>query len=201
MKNLNVLFAVLIVGTFQTLSAQDFNDQASASHSLSYVVPQIAILDIFDTNGNIHEPSFILLNADHGTATEAGTYDFTTMDYNSLFINYTSVVPAAAADLNHIDVSVSGTLPSGANLRITPQQPVIVAGGGDASKGVSVTGGVIFNNDNLAPKTLVNTIGSVYTGDGAHGVQLNYALEQVGEFTDFKAGTYNADVTYTISNI
>ena len=48
---------------------------------------------------------------------------------------------------------------------------------------------------------VITGIGSVYTGQGQKGLQFTYSLAEDGNFADYKAGTYNSTLIYTISGL
>jgi hypothetical protein len=209
MKNLNLLFASAALIFAANVNAQDFNDVNFASHTLAVDVPEIALLDIYDV-ANTGEATNVNLDMIPTVNQEAGLYTFAGVNYTGLYLNYTSVVADAANasgfDLDRtINVMLSGQMPGSVDLVITPVDPVLGSanGGTVASAGTkaatSVKLGVTNPLDTDVP--LVNSIESVYTGDGAFGVALTYTLEQNGNFAAYNAGTYDSTITYTLTDL
>jgi|21_taG_2_1085346.scaffolds.fasta_scaffold00952_11 hypothetical protein len=212
MKKLNLIFAVAMVMSAQSLFAQDNNDTNQASHSLTVDVPEVAIIDIYDASTGT-EAGPITMDMDNVTRvannnSEAGLYAFGDERYSSLYLNYTSVVGAAGTTFDQvrsIDVKLEtgSELPGSVDFVITPSAATIDPMGGDAS-----SRGVVKPAAKFGVTTPINTsvmlvenIKSIYTGDGAKGVQLEYSLEQNGNFSAYKADTYTASVLYTISDL
>ncbi|MEQ6122525.1 hypothetical protein [Reichenbachiella sp. MALMAid0571] len=212
MKTLKLIFAVAVVFGFQNLSAQDNNDTNEASHSLTVDVPEVAIIDIFDAATGT-EAGPITMNMDNVTKvannnSEAGLYAFGDERYSSLYLNYTSVVGAAGTTFDQtrtIDVKLENgsELPGSVDFVITPSAAAIDPMGGDASSRGTIKPAAKFGvttpiNTSVV---LVENIKSIYSGDGAKGVQLEYSLEQNGNFSAYQADTYTASVLYTISDL
>ena len=212
MKNSNLLFvAILSLGLFQSVNAQDNNDINLANHQLNINVPEIAILDIYDSNTGFEAGPIEFNMADAteaGVNSEAGSYQFSAIDYQGLYINYTSVVGKVGSGFDttrQIDVQFEpgSTFPSNLDLRISPQAPVITANGGTVSSAGAVTApGIVLGTTTPAgtDALLVNSIESVYTGNEAWGVKLAYTLEQNGNFAGYEAGLYQATLRYTLSD-
>lgn len=212
MKNSNVLFvAILSLGLFQSVNAQDNNDINIATHQLNVNVPEIAIIDIYDSNTGFEAGpiDFNMAEAtEQGVNSEAGLYNFSAIDYQGLFINYTSVVGQVGSGFDtsrQIDVQFEpgSTFPSNLDLRITPEAPIITANGGTVSSAGAITaGGVALGTTTPAgiDALLVNSIESVYTGNDSWGVKLAYTLEQNGNFAGYQANLYQATLRYTLSD-
>ena len=211
MKQITFMASVLAFAA-APLMAQDFSDVASASHVLNTSVPELALIDVFDANTGIESAAQLFdlaLLSQAGVNKEAGVYRFQDVSITNLYINYTSVVgdPLDGFDASRaisVQMAAGSTFPLSLDLRITPSAPIITANGGTvASAGTIVAAGVALGA--TVPigvdATLVNAIGSVYSGDGAFGVPLTYTLEQNGNFADFKAGSYAATLQYTISDL
>ncbi|MDT0643954.1 hypothetical protein RM553_14040 [Zunongwangia sp. F363] len=214
MKNFKSIFALAAVIGFQQLSAQDNNDTNIASHILDVNVPEVALLDIYDSNTGT-EAAAIMFDMTNvtlsGTNAEAGLYAFEDISYTDLYLNYTSVVANAANtegyDLTrkiNVQFEPGSTFPGNLDLRIMPEAPVIITDGGTAdSAGTVMPGGVALGatvpvgTDAL----LVDSIESVYTGDQDYGVRLTYSLEQNGNFAGYNAGSYQSTIVYTLTDL
>lgn len=214
MKKVNLLIVTLAALFANNVNAQDNNDTNIASHSLDVNVPEVALLDIYDDNTGT-EAGAVLFDMTNvtilGSNAEAGLYAFEDMSYSNLYLNYTSVVANAANtdgfDLTrqiNVQLEPGSTFPGNLDLRITPQAPQIVADGGTvASAGTVTAGGVALGKSTAigVDALLVDSVESVYTGDEAQGVKLTYTLEQNGNFAAYNAGSYQATITYTLTDI
>ena len=201
----------LVALSVQGLMAQDNNDTNQATHQLDVIVPEVALIDIWDANTNV-EAGVIMMDMANvtlvGTNAEAGLYAFQDIDYQDLYLNYTSVAGAGGSGFDvtrQIDVQFESqsTFPGALDLRITPEAPLIVAGGGTADSAGTVTAGGVALGVTTAigvDALLVSSIESVYTGDEAQGVKLGYTLEQNGNFAGYQAGSYSAVIRYTLSD-
>lgn len=213
MKSVKLFTVLLGVICFNQVNAQDNDDINVASHVLDMNVPEVALLDIYDANTGFEAGPILFDMTDvtlSGINAEAGLYAFQDISYSNLYLNYTSVVASAvntqSFDLTrqiNVKFEAGSTFPSNLDLRITPEQPVIVADGGTVdSAGSVMPGGVALgatipvDQDAL----LVDSIESVYTGDEANGVKLDYTLEQNGNFASYNAGTYQATLVYTLTD-
>lgn len=213
MKKLNLSIAAIAVLLASTAMAQDNDDTNVATHQLDVNVPELALLDIYDSNTGT-EAATIAMDMRSGSFIdnnkEAGLFNFTGVSYAGLYLNYTSIVDNAANtngyDLSRqIDVQMApnSSFPGSVDLRITPQNPVITTDGGTAASAGQITNaGVALGAETPigSDALLVNSIESVYTGDEAFGVQLAYTLEQNGNFAAFNAGDYQATLIYTLSD-
>tara|TARA_R110002050_G_scaffold116847_2_gene233394 strand:+ start:42231 stop:42869 length:639 start_codon:yes stop_codon:yes gene_type:complete len=212
MKKVNLITAMAIIGFAQGVIAQDNNDTNIATHQLDVNVPEVAILDIYDSNTGF-EAGPILFDMTNvtqvGINAEAGSYAFQDIDYQGLYLNYTSVTGAGGSGFDttrQIDVQFEpgSSFPGNLDLRITPEAPVVVANGGTAnSAGIVTPGGVALGVTTPigTDALLVNSIESVYTGDENFGVKLTYTLEQNGNFAGYQAGLYQSTLRYTLSDL
>lgn len=211
MKKINLFMIALVALTAQNAMAQDNNDTNVASHQLDVNVPEVALIDIWDANTG-QEAAPILMDMTNvtlvGTNAEAGLYNFQDMEYQNLYLNYTSVTGQAGSGFDvtrQIDVQFEpgSTFPGSLDLRITPEAPVIIADGGTADSAGTITAGGVALGTSTPVGTdalLVSSIESVYTGDENYGVKLGYTLEQNGNFANYQAGLYQATVRYTLSD-
>lgn len=211
MKKINLFTAMLAFVLVQNVSAQDNNDTNVATHGLNVNVPEVAMLDIWDSNTSMEAATilFDMANVTQiGINAEAGLYAFQDIDYTGLYLNYTSVTGAGGSGFDvsrQIDVQFEpgSTFPGNLDLRITPQAPVIVNDGGTAASAGDITSGGVALGATTPIGTdalLVEGIESVYTGDENQGVELAYTLEQNGNFAGYQAGFYTAILRYTLSD-
>jgi hypothetical protein len=211
MRKINLFTAMLAFVFVQNVSAQDFNDTNIATHVLEVTVPEVAILDIWDSNTTLEAATILFDMANVtivNTNAEAGLYAFEDMSYTGLWLNYTSVVGLAGSGLDvtrqiHVQFESGSTFPGNLDLRITPQAPLLVIDGGTvASAGDITPGGVALGVTTPIGQDalLVDSIESVYTGDETQGVELAYTLEQNGNFAGYLANAYSATLRYTLSD-
>ena len=216
MKRYRIFCALaIIMGLFlnQKLSAQGANnDSDNGSHVLRINIPEVALLDIWDVNTGAEAQDITLdvRQSDNVNGnSEAGIYDFASVEYSGLYLNYSSVVGAGNGAYNttrsiHVQLLPGGTFPESLDLRIKPFAPNIIANGGTpASAGTVISSGVALGKTTPmgTDAMLVSNIGSVYTGDQQNGVALTYSLEQNGNFSANQSGLYTATVQYTLSDL
>jgi len=214
MKNVNLLIVAVVALFASNANAQDNSDLNTASHLLNVNVPEVALIDIYDSNTGT-EAATVVFNMANATAlginAEAGLYAFSALSYTNLWLNYTSVVATATNSSGYdltrqinVQLEAGSTFPASLDLRITPVAPAIVANGGTTDSAGTVTGaGVALGVTNAigVDALLVTSIESVYTGDLAKGVKLTYTLEQNGNFALYRAGSYSATLKYTLTDI
>ena len=212
MKKFKFVFAAAVALSSMNVLAQDNNDNNIASHQFNVNVPEVAILDIYDSNTGL-EAGPILFDmtsvTQDGVNSEAGLYAFQDINYTGLYLNYTSVTGLGGSGFDvtrQIDVQFEpgSTFPASLDLRITPEAPVIITDGGTVNSAGTVTpGGVALGTTTPigTDALLVSSIESVYTGDDAYGVKLDYTLEQNGNFSGYQAGLYQATLRYTLSDL
>lgn len=201
-----VAFALVFVNQ---VNAQDTN---VASHILDVSVPEIALLDIFDSGAigrEVEANDVIQFDLENGTGvSEAGLYTFAGISRTGLWLNYTSVVGNSGSgfdtertiDVKMLANGVGEAFPKSVDLIIDPGTSVIEANGGD--QGVAVADARLGETTALGVNArLVNGIGSVHTGDGTKGFPLTYSLVQNGDFAAYKAGSYSAIIEYTLSDL
>ncbi|EIA09703.1 hypothetical protein [Flavobacterium frigoris] len=214
MKKVNLLIVTVAALFASNVNAQDNNDLNIASHVFNVDVPEVALIDIYDSNTGTEAATIVFDMADAtqlGVNAEAGKYAFSALSYTNLWLNYTSVV-ATATNANGYDLTrqinvqleAGSTFPGSLDLRITPTAPALIANGGTTDSAGTVTGaGVALGVTNAigVDALLVTSIESVYTGDLAKGVKLTYTLEQNGNFALYRAGDYSATIKYTLTDI
>ncbi|RIA08548.1 hypothetical protein OE09_0363 [Flavobacteriaceae bacterium MAR_2010_72] len=209
MKKINLLTMALLALGAQNAMAQDNDDTNVDQHELQVLVQEVALLDIWDaslaTPADVGVITFDMADATTvGTNAEAGLYDFTALSYDDLWLNYTSVVSAAEPTRNISVRFNGGSFPGGVKLAITPQESTVenpdngVPGTIDTANPIKLGANDIVTG---AAQNIVTQIESVYTGDEAFGVRLNYTIEQFGSFAGYIAGNYSTQVVYTLSDL
>ena len=209
MKSLKLVAAAVALVFVSQVNAQDTN---VASHILDVNVPEIALLDIYDSGAlakEVEANDIIQFDLENGTGvSEAGLYTFAGISRTGLWLNYTSVVGNSGSgfdtertiDVKMVANGVGEAFPKSLDLIIDPGTAVIEADGGD--HGVAVADARLGETTAVGVNArLVNGIGSVYTGDGSKGFPLTYSLVQNGDFAEYKAGSYSAVIEYTLSDI
>jgi len=208
MKNLAIFLGMsLSILSLSNVQAQNNADSKMTSHELSIVVPEVALLDIFDANQGT-EAGAITLDMSNSNTREAGKYPINGVTYENLYLNYTSVTSNNGSGFDvtrqiNVQMEPGSAFPQSLDLRITPAPPQIISGGGNSNTaGNIVSGGVALGTTTPVgtDALLINSIESVYTGDQAYGVKLTYSLEQNGNFESYQAGLYQASLRYTISD-
>jgi len=200
MTRLRIFIALFAFVSLTALNAQDYDDTNIASHSMTLNVPEVSLLDIYDTE-NTGEATTVALSFAGADSQEAGLYSFANATYSSLWLNYTSIIANDDAS-NKISVKMTGTFPAGLTLNITKNGEDFVKNGGvEGGRGVFEADGVALSAASQADVVLVQGIKTVYTGDGPKGFNLKYDIEQTGEFSAVKAGDYTATITYTLSGM
>jgi len=185
-------FATALVGT--TLFAQPMPPMAPTqntdvpSHNVAISIPEIAILDIETTeNADVT----FELNADN---LEAGQEFIINESNSDLWINYTSVVIAAATQ-RFITVE-SNSVPSiaGLTLKVIASAHAGIGGGTVGAPTAIVT-------PSSTPANIITEIGSAFTGNGnSNGHNLTYHLDFTGDFADLNVSDAASTIaiTYTI---
>jgi len=209
MKSVKLVVAMFALAFVNQVNAQDTN---VASHILDVSVPEIALLDIYDSGAlakELEANDIIQFDLENGTGvSEAGLYTFSGITRTGLWLNYTSVVGASGSgfdtertiDVKMVANGIGEAFPKSLDLIIDPGTAVIEANGGD--EGVAVADARLGETTAIGSNArLVNGIGSVHTGDGTKGFPLTYSLVQNGDFADYKAGSYSAVIEYTLSDL
>ncbi len=188
MKKTTLLLAIVAGFGVKMASAQDVETK---THAVAVSLPEIAILDIeTTTTQNI---SFAL----DASGLEAGS-EFVIDEQNSdLWINYTSLVPAAATQRNITIEAIN--LPTIAGLTITVEAAAHSGtGGGNVGTPTTVV------TPSAIPTNIITGIGSAFTGNGnSHGHNLTYYLDFTGDFGDLNVTdglSDNISMTYTITD-
>lgn len=210
MKKLNLLTMAFLAFGFQSVMAQADNDDTNVDqHELQVLVQEVALLDIWDASlavpADVGVIAFDMADATTiGDNSEAGLYDFTALEYNNLWLNYTSVVSAAEPTRNISVRFNGGSFPGGVQLAITPEESNVenpdngTPGTIDSANPIKLGANDIVTG---AAQNIVTQIESVYTGDESFGVRLKYTIEQFGSFSNYIAGSYSTQIVYTLSDL
>lgn len=191
MKNTKKFALALLGFAFAfTATAQDDKDD---DHTVQINIPEVAILDLEGASG-----TSVVLAVE--APKEAGlAVDFSNAKDSSVWVNYSSIVGSQTEADREVSAKISnGKVPSGMLLKVTAAAD---AGNGDGTVGKSTGQITLANND----QTVIDKIGSCYTGDGANnGHNLYYSLEldtknNSYEKIDFDEAT-TLTILYTISN-
>lgn len=190
---LKLIFAVLfITASFPALLAQDTE---IGSHNLTVSIPEVAILDIESTLATTS------ITIGPTEPTEAGeALDFSSVTNDDLWLNYSSIRNSGGGDATRtVSVVATGTLPTGMTLSLTVAS---ATGSGGGALGSVIGGGTPFSLTIGTPATIVNGIGSCYTGNPENnGHQLTYGLAMnVGDYAALDAVDSDITVTYTLSD-
>jgi hypothetical protein len=203
------VIAALVFPGINVLAQGDNSDSGSGSHALNLVVPEIALLDVWDMNTGTEAGTInMTVEQTDSDKMEAGLYDLSSATYSGIYLNYSSVVGAGDPNFDNsrnivVQMMPGSTFPESFDLRITPSSPVIEADGGTpASAGTVIPQGVALGRTTPigTDATLVTNIGSVYTGDQQNGVALTYSLEHNGNFSEKQSGFYTATLQYTLTD-
>lgn len=171
----NVLFIFFINLTFSTI--------AQTSVNISVTVQSIALMDI--------APNNTAFNLNLVAPTEAGNIATINPTNSTKWINFTSAVVSGIT--RKITAQISGTLPTGINLKLVISN---YAGVGSGILGVS--SGTLFLSGTA--QTIINNIGGAFTGDGSsNGYNLNYSIE-IADFGLLKSQSSTFSVIYTMSD-
>ena len=187
MKKLTLSIIAVLGMSFGAL-AQAGPDTKTDNHTITITIPEVALLDIEQASAKNISLAFT-------APTEAGlAITGPTTGLNTLWLNYSSIIESSGADASRtISVKATG-LVAGVLLNVTAGTPVVVGGTG----GVPVP----ITSVTSADQTIVNNIGSVYTGDGiSAGSNITYALSApAGTYGSLIAGTPVVTVIYTLSD-
>ena len=197
MKKLTFAFiAFLGLGTVGAFAQDDKDD----THDVTIVIPEVAILDIESATSKNFNFAFkpdgiaVIGEAGKGLVADPGNV------IPALWLNYTSVVTAAAPDnVRNISVFASSLVP-GVTMKVTAGSPIITSGGGAPG---TPTAQVTIGLGPLASATpIITGIGSVFTGDGVGaGSPLTYAIDvPAASFGSLVAGSTTVTLTYTLSD-
>ncbi|MDD5694808.1 MAG: hypothetical protein PHD61_05840 [Bacteroidales bacterium] len=176
------IFAIALLIATNHVFAQDNN---AAEHNLTVTVPEVALVDIEG------DPT---INVSPSAPTEAGDpLDFTNTD-NSLWINYSSIVPGSAAKKRSITVSLNELVP-GIDINLTVGD---YEGTGRGNKGTPKAGTLTLGT---TAQDVITGIGSTHTENGRNsGHELTYGIGiKTDDYGQIFAKTHSVIVTYTIT--
>lgn len=185
MMKITIIFVIIMFSCIM-LIAQDYN---SEEHQIIIEIPEVALLDL-ESNSS----STILLSAD--AANSAGMdLDFSTVNDNSIWLNYSSIIGEGFNSSRNVNVVVSGLIPEGVRLKLLTSTDV---GQGNGDVGVPLSGVILSNQ----PQNIISNIGSCYTGEGVFkGHQLTYSLEldEARNYADLSILSVPLTVTFTLT--
>lgn len=171
----NVLFIFFINLTFSTI--------AQTSVNISVSVPSIALMDM--------APNNTAFNLNLVAPTEAGNIATINPTNSTKWINFTSAVVSGIT--RKITAQISGTLPTGINLKLIISNYAGVGGGT-----LGVSSGTLFLSGTA--QTIINNIGGAFTGDGSsNGYNLNYSVE-IADFSLLISQSSTFSIIYTMSD-
>lgn len=193
MKKLGFL---LLFATFFTTGVNFIMAQNDDNHDILLTVPEVALLDIETTGGST------TISLGPSAPSEAGDpLNFSAATNNSLWINYSSITNSANGETSRtVSTEVtSGSIPSGMTLDLVVGDATTTNSGG--TLGTVINGGTPYTFGSGA-QTIINNIGSCYTGSPANnGHQLTYSLAMdAGNYADLDASTSSITITYTLSD-
>jgi hypothetical protein len=170
------LLFVLLLLDFQSLAAQ-----STASVGVSISLPSVALLDI--------EPNNTGISLSLTAPTESGNAATLPATNSTKWLNFTSAV--ATGTTRRITAQLSGTLPTGINLRLNT---AAYAGNGAGTLGSRVP--TIYLSS--SPQTIVSSIGGAFTGNGSgNGYNLSFALE-IANYANLRNQTGTVSIIYTL---
>ena len=191
MKKLSLIFASVLLASITVINA-NAADTNTASHNVGITVNDLALINIKKTgSGGVD----ITLNP--AAPTEAGSaISFTNAKNDDLWLNYSSIVASSDATRT-ITAKLDKNLPDGILLKLTATTP------DDKGKGKGTLGESVAQKATLTSgeTTVINGIGSCYTGNGANaGSNLSYVVEvDPDKYATIFSKAYTVTVTYTIS--
>jgi hypothetical protein len=177
---LTAMFLVSANGVFA-------QDGSADNHSLTVVMPTVALLDIEDDASNSITMTFI-------APTEAGDSIQLPDENTSLWLNYSSIVGGtlAAPVLRKVVVKSSAVI-DGLDLKVAAAAATSDGGGSKGTPAGTVT---LTTSD----QDFVTSVGSCWTGNGTtKGHKLSYSLSTIGstDYADLRTGSTALTITYT----
>jgi hypothetical protein len=186
-KNLIGFLAIAAMFIYFPLFSQD---GPTDNHLLKVTIPEVAIVDIESSGSKDIELVAV-------APTEAGDPMTFTATNNTLWLNYSSIVPGPnnANKRRKITVEMSALVP-GIDVKLAVGA---YTGAGLGNKGTGVAGPTTLTT---AAQDAVTDIGSCYTVDGVgNGHQLTYSFDIAGtNYGDIFAQDHEVTVTYTITD-
>jgi len=193
MKLQNLFIAAAVLFSTTVINAQSV-EQRTDSHNVTIGIPNVALLDLESTTANNN----ITLNATAPTL--AGEKVVFNQTNNDLWINYSSIVSGNAT--RKVTVQITGTVPSGLDLTVTA---AAYSGNGKGTTGLANVNSSFTLNGGAA-HTIIESIGSAYTGEGANnGHNLTYKIAQstgTDSYSELRSDeSTTLTITYTLSDI
>ena len=153
----------------------------SHTSNLNFNIPEVAMLSIKPSN----ETVFLNLT----NVTEAGENSQVVSTNNNKWINFTSCLNVSTSYRNISAQIVTGTTPSGTELKMTVAN---YSGSGAGNYGIPISNITLSNS----PQNIITNIGGAYTGNGEYnGYQITYNLS----ITNYELLDYNDSNSLTIS--
>jgi len=189
MKNLSLVFAlVLVFGVSISAKAGNDNDK-SAKHDVKVVIPKHTSIGLSSVEAITLSPSA------PESAGQGLRFNVASASNNSHWLQYSSITSST----NSISVSMTSNgqpLPNGVVIELQ------AGNNANAGKGVAGTpkGAAIVLNG--GQQEIISNIGSCYTGTGSSaGHQLTYTLKMTNadQYSELAAGEFNNTITYTIT--
>ncbi|PXY01657.1 hypothetical protein DF185_09320 [Marinifilum breve] len=180
MKRKIVTLAMMVFASYFGFA----QDSGTASHTLSVTVPEVAILDL-------ESPGTTAIALSFTAPTEAGM-GVEGSSNSDLWLNYSSI-KSTVNPTRTVNVQMSKIIP-GADIKVAAAAH---AGTGEGAVGTPA-GELTLTT---SAQTLVNGIGSCYTGDGvSNGHNLTYSLVVGSDYSALEKTNEPVTITYTISN-
>jgi hypothetical protein len=176
------IVAACIIGSLGA-KAQDLQNN---DHVVTVVIPSVALLDLESNGSKNFNASFI-----QPTPLEAGQR-LTSPDHNaSVWLNYSSILPASGIPSRSVTVAASTLIP-GVSISV-------LAGTSSTGAGAKGTPTAAVTLSTTA-QNIITGIGSSYTGNGVnYGHNLTYTFSSPdGNYGDLRVGSTPVTVTYTL---
>lgn len=182
MRSFFCLFGVFLLA-FLPIHKLNAQDGISASHTITYTIPHVAMVDI-EGGENI--------NLELSTPTDAGLGMQASATNSSLWLNYSSTTNPSST--NTVMVKMDALLP-GLDIRVKASA--------DANGGIGETGTpASVMTLRTTEQNLISNIGTCYTGDGvSKGHNITYSMVTTSyDLIRYNATSSPITITYTITN-
>jgi hypothetical protein len=154
--------------------------QTTAPVGVSITMPSVALFDI--------EPNNTGFTLNFSAPTDAGNGGISTTN-NSKWLNFTSAVVSGST--RSISAQISGTMPSGLNLRLVTGN-YVGSGAGALGSPVSPL------NLTTSQQTIIDNIGGAYTGNGSsNGYNLSFSLV-ISDYSLIRSQSATLTIIYTL---
>jgi hypothetical protein len=177
------MFVMIMAGLSVRAVAQDTQTD---NHSISVVVPVVALLDLETSGTRNFTASFTKPAVD-----EAGEKILAPAANTALWLNYTSIQAGTTTKKVNVKASV---LVDGVDIHVVAGTAV----GGAGTKGTATAGFNLLTTD----QALITDIGSAYTSSGpSAGHQLTYTfIADDANYANLRSGSTTVTVTYTLAD-